>query len=76
MIKVLIILLFFMLHASCTKDIEKSSKLKEKSLDLQVKEVYMEGVKSLEEGDVLFAAKKFNEVEILYPQSDLAPRLL
>ena len=74
MIKVLIILLFFMLNASCTKDIEKSSKLKEKSLDLQVKEAYMEGVKSLEEGDVLFAAKKFNEVEILYPQSDLAPQ--
>ena len=63
-----------MLNVSCTKDIEKSSKLKEKSLDLQVKEAYMEGVKSLEEGDVLFAAKKFNEVEILYPQSDLAPQ--
>ncbi len=74
MIKVLIILLFFMSSVSCTKDIEKSSKLKEKSLDLQVKEAYIEGVKSLEDGDVLFAAKKFNEVEILYPQSELAPQ--
>ena len=74
MIKVLTILLFFMLSVSCTKDIERSSVLKEKSLDLQVKEAYMEGIKSLESGDVLFAAKKFNEVEILYPQSELAPK--
>ena len=34
----------------------------------------MEGKKSLEEGDVLFAAKKFNEAEMLFPQSDWAPK--
>ena len=37
-------------------------------------EAYKEGLKSLKEGDVLFAAKKFNEAEILYPQSIWAPR--
>ena len=74
MTKVLTTILLFVLSISCTKDIEKSSSLNEKSLDLQVKEAYMEGIKSLESGDVLFAAKKFNEVEILYPQSDLAPK--
>ena len=31
-------------------------------------------VKALDEGDVLFATKKFNEAELLYPQSDWAPR--
>ena len=31
-------------------------------------------MKSLDDGDVLFAAKKFNEVEILYPQSQWAPK--
>ena len=31
-------------------------------------------MKSLEEGDVLFAAKKFNEAEILFPQSEWAPK--
>ena len=48
---------------------------KEKSLDLQIREAYKEGLKALEfEGDVLFAAKKFNEAEILFPQSDWAPK--
>ena len=31
-------------------------------------------MKSLEKGDVLFAAKKFNEAEILFPQSEWAPK--
>ena len=74
MIKRFTIFLFFILSISCSKDIERSSVIKEKSLDLQVQESYLEGIKSLEAGDVLFAAKKFNEVEILYPQSDLAPK--
>ena len=60
--------------SSCSKDIEKQTSLKEKSLDLQMIEAYKEGLKSLKEGDVLFAAKKFNEAEILYPQSIWAPR--
>ena len=41
---------------------------------MQVSEAYMEGKKSLESGDVLFAAKKFNEAEILFPQSEWAPK--
>ena len=68
--------LFFVLilFASCSKDVEKESVLKQKSLDLQIREAYSEGLDALEQGDVLFAARKFNEVEILYPQSDLAPK--
>ncbi len=67
---ILIIFLFF----SCSKEIEKKSIIKEKSLDLQVLEAYSEGKNSLEAGDVLFAAKKFNEAELLYPQSIWAPK--
>ena len=69
-------LLFFVLilFVSCSKDVEKKSIIKEKSLDLQIREAYSEGLNALEQGDVLFAARKFNEVEILYPQSDLAPK--
>ena len=67
----LIVVIFFL--ASCGKEIKREIVIKEKSLDLQVIEVYNEGLKALEEGDVLFAAKKFNEAEILYPQSDWAP---
>ena len=37
-------------------------------------DAYKEGIKAFEEGDVLFAAKKFNEAEILFPQSVWAPR--
>ena len=67
---ILIILLFF----SCTKNEIKKSAIKEKSLDLQVFEAYNEAKKSLEGGDVLYAAKKFNEAEILFPQSNWAPK--
>ena len=43
-------------------------------MDLQVLEAYEEGKEALELGDVLYAAKKFNEAEILYPQSNWAPK--
>ena len=46
----------------------------EKSLELQVLEAYKQGMRELESGDALFAAKKFNEVETLYPQSEWAPK--
>src|SRR6056300_1002155 len=74
MIKIFFLLLLLSLNISCSKDIVRKSVINEKSLDLQVLEAYEEGMKSLESGDVLFAAKKFNEVEILFPQSDLAPK--
>ena len=72
--KIFISVIIFFLCISCTKEIEKKNLLNEKSLDLQVLEAYEEGVKSLEGGDVLYAAKKFNEAEILFPQSDWAPK--
>ncbi len=74
MIRLLLFMLMSFIFLSCAKEIEKKSTIKEKSLDLQVQEAYMEGLKALNEGDVLFAARKFNEVEILFPQSDLAPK--
>jgi len=64
-------LVFF---SSCAKVEKKDSVSVKKSLELQVSEAYKEGMKSLEEGDVLFAAKKFNEAEILFPQSEWAPK--
>ena len=35
---------------------------------------FREGYKEFEEGDSLYAAKKFNEAELLYPQSEWAPK--
>ena len=69
----LIFLLSLFLNA-CSKDNNKVSVINEKSLELQVLEAYKAGVESLEQGDVLFAAKKFNEAEILFPQSIWAPK--
>jgi len=37
-------------------------------------DAYKEGLKAFNEQDILFAAKKFNEAEILYPQSAWAPK--
>ena len=59
---------------SCSKEKVKQSVINEKNLDAQVLEAYEEGVSSLEQGDVLFASKKFNEAEMLYPQSEWAPK--
>jgi len=67
---VIISILFF----SCSKDTNKVSVIEEKSLDLQVLDAYKVGMESLKNGDVLFAAKKFNEAEMLYPQSEWAPK--
>jgi outer membrane protein assembly factor BamD len=72
--KTLFLIVLLILCISCAKEIKKESVLKEKSLDLQVLEAYQGGLQSLEEGDVLFAAKKFNEAEILFPQSQWAPK--
>ena len=69
-----LLLVIVLASFACSKDVKKTSVINEKILDLQVLEAYQEGMKSLEEGDVLFAAKKFNEAEILFPQSDWAPK--
>ena len=68
------LLIVLMFSISCTKDSTKKSIILEKDLDLQVLEAYEEGLNSLERGDVVFAAKKFNEAETLFPQSKWAPK--
>ncbi len=69
-----ILILLFVIFASCSKEKINESVIKEKSLDGQVLEAYSEGLDSLKGGDVLFAAKKFNEAEMLFPQSQWAPK--
>ena len=59
---------------SCSKDISKETIIKEKNLNLQVLEAYKEGKEALDAGDVFLAAKKFNEAEMLFPQSEWAPK--
>tara|TARA_A100001011_G_scaffold145358_1_gene153510 strand:- start:633 stop:1472 length:840 start_codon:yes stop_codon:yes gene_type:complete len=59
---------------SCSEKKEKISIIKEENLENQMIEAYNEGLKEFDKGDIFFAAKKFNEVELLYPQSIWAPR--
>ena len=71
----LLFCIFILLFFSCSKkETIKSSVIKETSIELQILEAYKEGLKELDEGDALYAAKKFNEVEILFPQSEWAPK--
>ena len=72
--KLIFLFALIFLITACSKKIDNESLIKEKSLELQVLEAYEEGKESLEKGDVLFAAKKFNEAEILFPQSIWAPK--
>ena len=73
-IKYILISLIFLLMISCSKNVPEKKITVEKEMELQMIEAYNEELKELERGDVLFAAKKFNEAEILFPQSDYAPR--
>ena len=67
-LKNFIIYLLVLLVISCSND-KKVSIVKEKNIETQMIEAFEEGYKELENGDALFAAKKFNEAELLYPQS-------
>tara|TARA_Y100001935_G_C17250274_1_gene480595 strand:+ start:370 stop:1218 length:849 start_codon:yes stop_codon:yes gene_type:complete len=73
-IRALYLISILLIFVSCSKNNIEKSIIKEKSLELQVLEAYNIGKEALEGGDVLYAAKKFNEAETLFPQSDLAPK--
>ena len=70
----LLFIILIIFTNSCSKKEEKISIIKEKEINLQMIDAYKEGVEAFEQGDVLFAAKKFNEAEILFPQSKWAAR--
>ena len=70
----IILILIFIFTLACSKKEKQISVIKEKDLNSQLYEAYSEGMEAFEKGDVLFAAKKFNEAEILYPQSEWAPK--
>ncbi len=73
-IKISFILLLFVYILSCSSKELSTTKIEEKSLEAQMIEVYNQAFKEFERGDVIYAGKKFNEVELLYPQSIWAPK--
>jgi len=71
--RLIIILVIINLNA-CTKEEKKISTIKNIDQQQEMVSAYKEGIKYLDEGDAFYAAKKFLEAELLYPQSDWAPR--
>ena len=67
---ILIIIVFF----GCAKDKENKLIIQEQNLQTQMISAYKEGLDFLDKNDGLSAAKKFNEAELLFPQSEWAPK--
>jgi len=70
----LIILLLALTLSSCTKNDKEISLIQEINQEDEMIRAYEEGTKALEENDTFFAAKKFLEAELLYPQSEWASK--
>ena len=72
--KLFLFLLVLLLSFSCSKKDENTLIIKEKDLELQMIDSYKKGVEALDKGDGITAANKFNEAELLFPQSEWAPK--
>ncbi len=71
-----IFLIYFLVSfflTNCAKK-EKTSLVVEEDVELQMIRAFKEGYNEFKEGDSLYAAKKFNEAELLFPQSSWAPK--
>ena len=72
-LKFIFIICLFIL-SSCSKEEMKVSKIKEVDQNKEMVATYREAYEALEKNDPYFAAKKFLEAELLYPQSLWAPK--
>ena len=71
----LLFLFLLIIFQSCTKDTKQVlNEIEGDNLEEQMIEAYRTGMEAIETGDAVYAAKKFKEVELLFPQSDWAPR--
>ena len=53
-----LIVIFLFLNTSCSKEKEKISIIEEENLEMQMIQAYNDGIKELDKGDVIYAAKK------------------
>jgi outer membrane protein assembly factor BamD len=72
--KIIIVLLSLFLLFNCSKDVKEVSNINETTQELEMISMYNEAYKALNNGDPYFAATKFLESEVAYPQSIWAPR--
>jgi len=68
------LLLILLLLTSCTKDSSKIFSIKETNQELEMINAYKLGFENINKADYFYAAKNFLEAELLFPQSDWAPK--
>ena len=67
---IIFLFIYIIFIVSCSKDKSKVDQvLLEQDVEAEMILAYKEGKKELEQGDALYASKKFDEAEILFPQS-------
>ena len=70
----ILLLLLIITLSSCSKNEKKVSFVKEDTQEKEMISAYKEGIEYLNRGDSFYAAKSFLNAELLFPQSDWAPR--
>ena len=68
------LIIFFIVFSSCAQDEKKFSKIKEIDQNQEMISSYQEAYEALDKNDTYFAAQKFLEAELLFPQSVWAPK--
>ena len=67
---IIFLFIYIIFIVSCSKDKSKVDQvLLEQDVEAEMILAYKEGMRQLEKGDALYASKKFDEAEILFPQS-------
>ena len=72
----ILIVLCLLSFLSCAKKEEKVEIIIDDVIETQMLESYKKGLKALDEGDALYAARHFTDAELLFPQSEWAPKSL
>ena len=72
----ILIVLSLLSFLSCAKKEKKVEIIVEDVIETQMLESYKKGLKALDEGDALYAARHFTDAELLFPQSEWAPKSL
>tara|TARA_B100001027_G_scaffold212038_1_gene180926 strand:+ start:82 stop:915 length:834 start_codon:yes stop_codon:yes gene_type:complete len=73
-LKIFLIFFFASFFLTNCAQKERTSIVVEEDVELQMVRAFREGYDEFRKGDALFAAKKFNEAELLFPQSSWAPK--
>ena len=71
---IILVFIFFSILTSCAKEKDVVEIIEKKNIEQQMMDAYEDGLDLLNQKEGLDAAKKFSEAELLFPQSDWAPK--